>query len=546
MTMRPRVRIETVVLSACIVASTLASKVSAQVLLAEYSSNRGFAGSRDGFGAPISRLGDLDGDGVVDTLVAAIGEDDDIYPWTDDYFGAVRVISGATGVEIRKHLGPEKRGRLGLQIAGGSDFDGDGIPDYILASYLLPKPSTSGEGTAYVHSGGTGALLYTWVGERRFDSFSACVRILGDVDADGVDDVGIGAPEYDVSASKGQAGRVYIYSGKTGTVLFTYTGTRHDQWLGTVCGVGDVDFDGHADFLVGSYGWNSPPGGEGMIWVYSGATGGLLYTRSGENPDDRFGVKACFLGDVNGDGSPDFAVNAEEYDVVDSEGRVYVYSGPTGALLFTIDGSHKSEKLGRLPVSGRIDFNGDGFDDIVLGASYAPTSSSLESVVYVHSGINGRLLYSRRGATFQNLNESLGGGVDPIGDLNGDGFEDLAVGATNYSAGYAGEGRAYVIGGDDLLLSIEPRDGIVGDTVVADLRSGPPGLLGLMVMVDASGTPLFEPLYLAPFDSFGELQLSADVPPAASGLDFTFQGFSQNRKGRGPLMDSARVTVTVK
>lgn len=524
----------------------LASSAPAQQVLAEYFTGRGFAGSGDSFGSAISRLGDIDGDGVVDTLVSAIGEDDGVYPWTSDYFGAIRVISGATGKEIRHHLGPEKNGRLGLQIAGGTDFDGDGVSDYILASHKLPNPSSSGEGTVYVHSGATGALMFKWIGERRFDSFGACVRILGDVDADGVDDIGIGAPEYDASPTKGQAGRAYIYSGRTGSILYTYTGTRQDQWLGTVCRVGDIDFDGHADFLVGSYGPKSPPNGEGMIWVYSGATGNVLYTRSGENPGDRFSAKACFLGDVNGDGVPDFAVDAEAHSVVDTEGRVYVYSGAAGTLLYTIDGGHKDEQLGSLSVSGTIDFNADGYDDIVLGAAYPPTSSTLESVVYIHSGINGRLLYRFRGGTFQNLNELLGASLDPIGDLNGDGFDDLAVGATNFSASYAGEGRVYVFGGNDLLLQIEPTDAGVGDTVVADLRSGPPGLLGLMVMVDVAGTPIFEPLLLGPFDAFGEMQLSATVPPAASGLDFTFQGFSQNRKGRGPLMDSARVTVTVR
>jgi hypothetical protein len=539
---RPRA-LKSIAVAVIVMAS--ARSGTAQQLLAEHFTNRGYAGIGDSFGSAVSRLGDLDGDGVVDLLVASIGEDDDVYPWMDDYFGAVRVVSGATGVVIRKHLGPEKAGRLGMQIAGGSDFDGDGVPDYILASPILPKPSTSENGTVYVHSGASGALLFQWTGERRFDSFGACVRILGDVDADGVDDIGIGAPEYDASSTKGQAGRAYVYSGRSGAILYTYTGSRHDEWLGTLFGVGDVDSDGHADFLVGSYGWNAPPNGEGRFSVYSGATGALLYSRVGENHGDFFGGIACPLGDVDADGAPDFAVAAYAYDVVDSEGRVYVYSGPTGTLLYTIDGNHKDEAFGILPVSGRIDFNRDGYDDIVIGATYPPTSSTLESGVYVYSGINGRLLYRFSGSTYKNLNEILGASVDPIGDFDGDGFEDLAVGATNYSAVYQGEGRVYVFGGNDLLLQIEPTDTVVGDTVVADLRSGPPGLLGLFVMVDAAGTPLFEPLYLAPFDSFGELQLSASVPSSASGLDFTFQGYSQNRNGRGPLMDSARVTVTV-
>lgn len=519
----------------------------AQQVLVELSSKRGYHGTNDGFGSAVMAAGDIDGDGVVDLLIAAQDEDNDVPPH-DSYYGVVRIMSGATGSEIRKHVGSERGGRLGMQVAGGSDFDGDGVPDYILASPELPNPSVTGEGLVYVHSGASGTLLFTWTGERRFDSFGSCVRILGDVDADGVDDVGIGAPEYDVSATKVQAGRVYIQSGRTGKTLYTYTGSRPNEWLGTASGVGDIDFDGHADFLVGSYGSNSPPNGEGRIWVYSGATGTLLYVRSGENFGDRFSARACALGDVDGDGGSDFAVGAEGYDVVDSEGRVYVFSGPTGSLLYTMDGTHKGEQLGILPVSRRIDFNRDGFDDVVVGTSYPTSPSSWESALLVHSGANGRLLYERRGKSYPSgSTESFGASLAAIGDLDQDGFEDLLVGAPSYSSTYyASEGRAYVIGGDDLLLSLEPRDARVGDTVVADLRSGPPGLLGLLALVDVAGTPVFEPLLLGPFDAFGELQLAATLPPSATGLDFTLQGFSQNRNGRGPLMDSGRATVTVK
>ena len=106
-------------------------------------------------------------------------------------------------------------------------------------------------------------------------------------------------------------------------------------------------------------------------------------------------------------------------------------------------------------------------------------------------------------------------------------------------------GKAFVYALNDLYLQPEPLDPVPGDTVVVDLRGGKPNSLGLIALIDVSGTPLFAPLLLAPFDANGELQICADIDSSLSGLDFTILGFAQNRAGRGPLMDSLAATVSV-
>jgi len=535
--------------AAVAVFAALAAPTPAQERLAEFSSNRGFAGYQDEFGSTVAYVGDVDGDGVVDALVAASGEDDGVYPYDHDKVGAVRLISGASGAILRTHLGPQELGRYGLELAGGSDFDGDGVPDYVIGSMLLPDPNVSSEGSVWVHSGATGAVLHSWIGERRNAYFGAKVRIVGDIDGDGVDDLGVGAPGHAAGGGKGDAGKAYLFSGATGALIRSETGTAAGQALGFVMGVGDVDGDGRDDYLLGSFGTGAGTNGQGSISVYSGVSGTLLYTRNGEKQGDAFGANGCALGDLDGDGAPDFAVSAYAHDLGGgNEGRIYAISGRAGVKLWTIDGTHANEGLGAVKMTGDVDFNGDGWRDLAIGTAYSTSSSTSESALHVYSGANGRLLYRQLGAANKGGgSDFLGSSVAAMGDLDGDGFDDLLVGASyDSSNGQSGEGRAWVFGGNDLLLQVEPQDAQPGDTVVADLRGGPPGLLGLLAQVAMSGTPRFDVLLLAPFDAFGELHFSARVPPGLSGLDFTYQGFSQNRAGRGLPMVSLEVTVTVR
>ncbi len=519
-----------------------AGETQAQEMLSAWTNQRsGSAAEDDLFGAHVARLGDINADGIIDFFISAIDEDNDVAPYDHCCFGTGRVVSGADGAILRKHLGPEEAGFYGMSIAAGSDLDGDQIADYAISSPYLPNVMTGpSEGVVDVYSGATGALLFQLTGERDGDAFGAMTRFVGDVDADGVDDLGVGAPWIDGGRNLPQVGGVYIHSGRTGAVLYKVTGTKANEFMGKVNGLGDINGDGHADFAIGSNGFNAGPNTEGKVGVYSGATGAKLYTLVGEDPGDKFGDNLCPLGDVNGDGAPDFAVNSPVHGLV---GRIYVYSAPTGKLLYTIDGVYTQQQFGYLPARGPTDFNGDGFDDVIVGTIYVATYPNNESKIQIHDGRTGRLVHEIWG-------ESLPSGFteglvqsDACGDFDGDGIDDIIAGAADWNAS---DGRAYVFAGNDLFLQVRPTDAAVGDIVTADLRGGPPGLLGLLALVDVSGTPTFETLLLAPFDSHGEMQLSAQMPPSASGLDFTVIGYSQNRAGRGPLMDSLRVTVTVK
>jgi len=169
---------------------------------------------------------------------------------------------------------------LGLSVSGAGDVNNDGFDDLIVGAPYNDAGGTNA-GRAYVYSGETGAVLWTFTGEAAGDEFGTSVSGAGDVNNDGLGDLIVGAPENDAAGF--DDGRAYVYSGQTGAVLFTFTGeTDYDYFGWSVSGAGDVNNDGWDDLIVGA--WESDAGGgdAGRAYVYSGQTGGLLWTFTGE------------------------------------------------------------------------------------------------------------------------------------------------------------------------------------------------------------------------------------------------------------------------
>jgi len=283
-------------------------------------------------------------------------------------------------------------------------------------------------------------------------SFSAYTLAVGDVNGDGKGDIAVGAHNEKVGGNSGQ-GRAYVFSGADGSLLFTL-GTPNPQanaYFGVALAVGDVNADGKADIAVGAYGEDA--GGhdfQGRAYVFSGATGLLLFTLDTPNPqgDAHFGAPLT-LEDVNGDGKGDIAVGAVHENAGGNfhQGRAYVFSGADGSLLFTLDtpnppGSHFGSSL------AVGDVNGDGRREIAVGAGEDVGGNSGQGRAYVFSGADGSLLF-----TLDTPNPQAGAffGVSvAVGEVNGDGKGDIAVGAVFEDVGgNADQGRAYVFSGAD-------------------------------------------------------------------------------------------------
>ena len=215
----------------------------------------------------------------------------------------------------------------------------------------------------------------------------------GDVNGDRVPDFIVAAYFAD-SPGKTDAGKVYLYSGVDGALLYQVTGDAAGNFFGgSISGVGDVDGDGKADFIVGATGANALAG---KVYVYSGADGALLYDKTGDAASDTFGISVSGVGDVNGDGVPDIILGAPAANIPGSlqVGKVYVYSGADGVLLYEKTGDDGAFGGFGRSVSGVGDVNGDGKADFIVGTSGADPSGKTDAgKAYVYSGADGALLY---------------------------------------------------------------------------------------------------------------------------------------------------------
>lgn len=326
-------------------------------------------------------------------------------------------------------------------VGSCGDLNGDGVPDFLVGA---PSDHTliNNAGKVTVRSGKDGSLLYTFLGQFEHEQLGFALDGAGDVNADGFPDV-IGGD------GKTLQGRARLWSGATGAQLWEDTAGAYDFFGNAVTGVGDADFDGYDDFAVAAPQDEAFHPGPGFVRVYSGQTKGLMATLVGDCAFAEFGVSIDGLGDVNADGLVELAVYADSA-IGSCPGTVKVFALP-GGLLHTLpcDGPIT---LGPYGVAAAGDLDGDGLGDVVVGNS-GPNfcSGSSPGNVKAYSGLSGALLLDvdgDPGCTW------LGWAVDGVGDLDGDGRDDVAVGA-------AGTDRVDVYSGLDqsLLLRIESPSG---------------------------------------------------------------------------------------
>jgi hypothetical protein len=288
------------------------------------------------------------------------------------------------------------------------------------------------------------------------------VASLGDVNSDGYHDVAVSSPsEFQA------AGRVYVFSGGSGEVLFTLV-SPHEQFDGyfgwSIGNAGDVNGDTVSDLVVGADYESSESGPDeaGRAYVFDGATGGCLFSLASPNEEEsgEFGGSVSGAGDVNGDGYDDIVVGAFKEDPGTSPinaGRAYVFSGATGEVLFSLS-SPSEEGMGCFgwSVSGVGDVDADGCVDIAVGApNEAPGGSPVYSGhVHVFSGATGSLLSSLR-SPYEETWGGFGWSVSGAGDIEDDGHADVIVGAIREDPGESpvSAGRAYVFGG--FLIPVE-------------------------------------------------------------------------------------------
>ncbi|UCC45312.1 MAG: M28 family peptidase [Candidatus Zixiibacteriota bacterium] len=342
---------------------------------------------------------------------------------------------------------------LGFALDGAGDVDADGYEDIIVGAYY----TGSQRGKVYVYSGADGSVLYLKSGEAAGDMFGAAVAGVTDVNKDGHDDFAVGAMGYSGEAPGG--GRVYVYSGLNGSVIWTHEGSGMGGTLGSSLEtVGDLNGDTICDLLVGEMYYGLP--GVGHAYVYSGDDGSIIHAVQGEMVEDWFGITGTAAGDVNGDEVPDFAVSAtRNSEAATKAGKVYLYSGADASIIRTFLGAAAGDVIGAKGAMGDITL--DGVPELLIGGPQSGDEGSEIGYASIYDGADGSLIRTHQG----NPGSRFGWYSTGVGDANGDGWPDYAVGAPH-------ENHVYVFSGLDGSLLLGFRGEGVGDRFGYRLSSG--------------------------------------------------------------------------
>ncbi|MCU0798185.1 MAG: hypothetical protein MUC62_00745, partial [Candidatus Thermoplasmatota archaeon] len=445
--------------------------------------------ANDYSGISIGSAGDVNGDGYDDLLIGAYGDDDG----GADAGQAYLILGAKDGWAMDRDLsmasasfwGEDAGDEAGRRVAGAGDVNGDGYDDILIGAPMDDDGGINAGQTYLILGKATGwtmdvdlstASASFW-GEMAGDISGGSICGAGDVNADGYDDILIGADGSDAGGSL--SGQSYLILGKkTGWAMDTGLSSSSASFWGedpndgagrSVAGAGDVNGDGYNDILIVAT--LDDDGGltnRGQTYLILGKQSGWamdtdLSTASasflGTNTDDQSGISVSGAGDVNGDGYGDFLIGANLNDGGGSNsGQVYLIFGKMSGWSMDIGlsasdasfiGEELNDHLGEY-VSGAGDTNNDGYDDIFVGAMDNDQGGPNAGQAYLIYGkatgwSMGTDLTTSAGSFRGEKGADMAGIVDSAGDVDGNGYADLMISAMYNNEGGSAAGQTYLI-----------------------------------------------------------------------------------------------------
>lgn len=356
------------------------------------------------------------------------------------------------------------------------DLDGDGRADFVATSTVAAQ----NRGVVRAYSGADAHLLWQVEGSLAGQRFGASLARLGDVDGDGRDDLIVGAWSASLPSAS-QAGLARVLSGASGATVRDHRGDSVQDHFGlTVAGLGDVDGDLVLDYAVGAVDDENFGGSSGSVRVFSGASGAVIRTLHGDAAEQIFGSSIARVPDVDGDGHDDIAIGAPYFAARPEPGYVRLSSGATGATLWTTSGSADHDQFG-CAVAGLLDLDGDGRGEVACGARQPQAGAA--GYARIVAGASGAIVREFVG---ESAGARFGTAVAAAGDVDYDGLPDLWVGAPDSSVAGTRSGRidCYAGGTGALLARFEgaSTNARLGTTIGASLdvtgEGGPDAVAG--------------------------------------------------------------------
>jgi len=262
----------------------------------------------------------------------------------------------------RRFPGTIPAGELGFRFGEPLDVDGDGQADVAAGARFALQQKTLQAGNAAVWSGKNGALIRAWDGKPEDGLFGHWVMPVPDISGDGLADLIVAAPHALVGGR--MRGVVVALSPKTGRELWKCEETEGENLGWDLTLAGDHDGDGHSDLFVGAPGPDS-----GRVYLLSGKNGTVLRTYEPAEPATSFGWYVAKLDDLDGDGRADLAVGAPTAADAGTArlGAAWAFSSATGRELHHWKGTDPRGGFGGV-VTGIGDLDGDGKGEVVVAA----------------------------------------------------------------------------------------------------------------------------------------------------------------------------------